>query len=113
VAPKIMGIGPVPATEVALAKPGYGSSTLTSSNSTKLCRASACGHARMDFGAATSTEPTCTARESHWATRSRDRRPMLATLARELHRRAARYGLETMCIGGQGLAAVFERVTST
>jgi acetyl-CoA acyltransferase len=36
---------------------------------------------------------------------------MLATLARELHRRDARYGLETMCIGGgQGLAAVFERV---
>lgn len=36
---------------------------------------------------------------------------MLATLARELNRRQARYGLETMCIGGgQGLAAVFERV---
>lgn len=39
---------------------------------------------------------------------------MLATLARELHRREARYGLETMCIGGgQGLAAVFERVACT
>jgi acetyl-CoA C-acetyltransferase len=39
---------------------------------------------------------------------------MLATLARELNRREARYGLETMCIGGgQGLAAVFERVAST
>lgn len=38
---------------------------------------------------------------------------MLATLSRELHRRDARYGLETMCIGGgQGLAAVFERVTA-
>ncbi|WP_341926052.1 hypothetical protein [Nocardioides psychrotolerans] len=36
---------------------------------------------------------------------------ILATLARELHRREARYGLETMCIGGgQGLAAIFERV---
>ena len=36
---------------------------------------------------------------------------ILATLAREMHRRQARYGLETMCIGGgQGLAAVFERV---
>jgi acetyl-CoA C-acetyltransferase len=36
---------------------------------------------------------------------------MLATLARELHLREARYGLETMCIGGgQGLAAVFERI---
>jgi acetyl-CoA C-acetyltransferase len=35
---------------------------------------------------------------------------ILANLMRELHRRDARYGLETMCIGGgQGLAAVFEK----
>jgi acetyl-CoA C-acetyltransferase len=35
---------------------------------------------------------------------------ILATLLREMQRRTARYGLETMCIGGgQGLAAVFER----
>jgi acetyl-CoA C-acetyltransferase len=38
---------------------------------------------------------------------------ILATLLRELNRREARYGLETMCIGGgQGLAAIFERVPS-
>lgn len=37
---------------------------------------------------------------------------ILATLTREMARRDARYGLETMCIGGgQGLAAVFECVT--
>jgi acetyl-CoA C-acetyltransferase len=36
---------------------------------------------------------------------------ILATLLRELDRRQARYGLETMCIGGgQGLAALFERL---
>jgi acetyl-CoA C-acetyltransferase len=36
---------------------------------------------------------------------------ILATLLHEMDRRQARYGLETMCIGGgQGLAAVFERV---
>ena len=36
---------------------------------------------------------------------------ILATLLREMDRRDARYGLETMCIGGgQGLAALFERV---
>ena len=36
---------------------------------------------------------------------------ILATLTREMARRDARYGLETMCIGGgQGLAALFERV---
>ena len=35
---------------------------------------------------------------------------ILATAARHLHRTDARYLLETMCIGGgQGLAAVFER----
>ena len=38
---------------------------------------------------------------------------ILATLLHELRRRDARFGLETMCIGGgQGLAAVFERVVA-
>ena len=37
---------------------------------------------------------------------------ILATMLREMERREARYGLETMCIGGgQGLAAVFERLS--
>ena len=37
---------------------------------------------------------------------------ILTTMLRELDRRQARYGLETMCIGGgQGLAAVFERAS--
>ncbi|HUG21843.1 acetyl-CoA C-acetyltransferase [Piscinibacter sp.] len=36
---------------------------------------------------------------------------IMCTLLHELSRRRGRYGLETMCIGGgQGLAAVFERV---
>jgi len=36
---------------------------------------------------------------------------IMATLANEMQRRGARYGLETMCIGGgQGIAAVVERV---
>jgi len=35
---------------------------------------------------------------------------ILATMLNEMKRRDAKYGLETMCIGGgQGLAAVFER----
>ena len=35
---------------------------------------------------------------------------ILADMAHEMRRRGARYGLETMCIGGgQGMAAVFER----
>jgi acetyl-CoA C-acetyltransferase len=36
---------------------------------------------------------------------------ILTTMVREMQRREVRYGLETMCIGGgQGLAAVFERI---
>jgi acetyl-CoA C-acetyltransferase len=36
---------------------------------------------------------------------------ILTTLLRELRRRGARYGLETMCIGGgQGMSAVFENL---
>jgi acetyl-CoA C-acetyltransferase len=36
---------------------------------------------------------------------------ILATLLREMDRREVRYGLETMCIGGgQGMAAIFERL---
>jgi acetyl-CoA C-acetyltransferase len=35
---------------------------------------------------------------------------MMTTLTHEMRRRGARYGLETMCIGGgQGMAAIFER----
>ena len=35
---------------------------------------------------------------------------MLTTLMYEMERRGARYGLETMCVGGgQGMAAIFER----
>lgn len=38
---------------------------------------------------------------------------ILANLLREMDRRDARFGMETMCIGGgQGLAAIFERVVS-
>ena len=36
---------------------------------------------------------------------------ILATLLHEMHRRDARYGLETLCIGGgQGIAAIFEKI---
>jgi acetyl-CoA C-acetyltransferase len=37
---------------------------------------------------------------------------ILANLLREMNRRAVTYGMETMCIGGgQGIAAIFERVS--
>ena len=116
VAPNIMGIGPVPATEVALAKAGLRLSDID----------------LIELNEAFAAQALAVMREWKFGVGDHDRTNvhgsgislghpvgatggrMLATLARELNRREARYGLETMCIGGgQGLAAVFERVAST
>ncbi|NVN53824.1 acetyl-CoA C-acetyltransferase [Mycolicibacterium hippocampi] len=113
VAPEVMGIGPVPATEVALAKSGLtlADMDLIELNEAFAAQALACMR-EWNFGP-TDLERTnvhgsgISLGHPVGATGGR----MLATLARELHRRGGRYGLETMCIGGgQGLAAVFERV---
>jgi acetyl-CoA C-acetyltransferase len=115
VAPKIMGIGPVPATEAALTKAGL---TLADIDLIELNEAFA-AQALAVMREWKFTDADLERTNVHGsgislghpvgATGGR----MLATLARELHRRDARYGLETMCIGGgQGLAAVFERVAS-
>ena len=113
VAPNIMGIGPVPATEVALAKAGL---TLADIDLIELNEAFAAQAlavlAEWKFSAADRERINVhgsgiSLGHPVGATGGR----MLATLARELGRRGARYGLETMCIGGgQGLAAIFERV---
>ena len=113
VAPNIMGIGPVPATDVALGKAGLQLNDID----------------LIELNEAFAAQALAVMREWNFAAADRDRTNvhgsgislghpigatggrMLATLARELNRRQARYGLETMCIGGgQGLAAVFERV---
>ncbi|HET9565486.1 MAG TPA: acetyl-CoA C-acetyltransferase, partial [Mycobacterium sp.] len=115
VAPNIMGIGPVPATDVALAKAGLALKDID----------------LIELNEAFAAQALAVMREWGFTGADRDRTNvhgsgislghpvgatggrMLATLARELNRRDARYGLETMCIGGgQGLAAVFERVGS-
>ncbi|WP_372517136.1 acetyl-CoA C-acetyltransferase [Mycolicibacterium frederiksbergense] len=114
VAPSIMGIGPVPATAVALAKADLQLSDIDLIELNEAFAAQALAVMReWKFGAA--DQERTNVRGSGislghpvGATGGR----MLATLARELTRRQARYGLETMCIGGgQGLAAVFERVS--
>jgi len=116
VAPHIMGIGPVPATEAALAKAGLRLSDVDLIELNEAFAAQALAVMReWKFGAADHDRTNVhgsgiSLGHPVGATGGR----MLATLARELHRRRARYGLETMCIGGgQGLAAVFERVAST
>jgi acetyl-CoA C-acetyltransferase len=116
VAPNIMGIGPVPATEVALAKAGLQLSDIDLIELNEAFAAQALAVMReWDFGAADHDRTNVhgsgiSLGHPVGATGGR----MLASLARELSRREARYGLETMCIGGgQGLAAVFERVATT
>jgi acetyl-CoA C-acetyltransferase len=113
VAPNIMGIGPVPATEAALAKAGLRLSDIDLIELNEAFAAQALAVMReWNFGAADHDRTNVhgsgiSLGHPVGATGGR----MLATLARELNRRQARYGLETMCIGGgQGLAAVFERV---
>jgi acetyl-CoA C-acetyltransferase len=116
VAPNIMGIGPVPATEVALGKAGLQLSDVDVIELNEAFAAQALAVMReWNFGSADHDRTNVhgsgiSLGHPVGATGGR----MLASLARQLNRREARYGLETMCIGGgQGLAAVFERVGST
>ena len=113
VAPNIMGIGPVPATAAALGKAGLALADIDLIELNEAFAAQALAVMR-EWGF-TEADRERTNRHGSGislghpvgATGGR----MLATLARELDRRQARYGLQTMCIGGgQGLAAVFERV---
>ncbi|MBY0442335.1 MAG: acetyl-CoA C-acetyltransferase [Mycobacteriaceae bacterium] len=113
VAPNVMGIGPVPATDVALAKAGLRLNDIDVIELNEAFAAQALAVMREWRFAATDRQRTnvhgsgISLGHPVGATGAR----MLATLARELVRREARYGLETMCIGGgQGLAAIFERV---
>ncbi|VEG53163.1 acetyl-CoA acetyltransferase [Mycolicibacterium aurum] len=115
VAPHVMGIGPVPATESALAKAGLSLADIDLIELNEAFAAQALACMREWRFTATDLERTnvhgsgISLGHPVGATGGR----MLATLARELDRRNARYGLETMCIGGgQGLAAVFERVSA-
>lgn len=113
VAPKVMGIGPVPATEVALAKADLQLSDIDLIELNEAFAAQALAvmkewkFGEADFERTNVRGSGISLGHPVGATGGR----MLATLARELDRREARYGLETMCIGGgQGLAAIFERV---
>jgi acetyl-CoA C-acetyltransferase len=113
VAPNVMGIGPVPATEVALSKAGLALADIDVIELNEAFAAQALAVMREWKYTPTDLDRTNVAGSGislgHPVGATGGR--MLATLARELHRREARYGLETMCIGGgQGLAAVFERV---
>src|SRR5688500_6433759 len=113
VAPATMGIGPVPAVARALdaADLALKDIDLIELNEAFAAQVLACTR-EWSFGAADFERMNVNGSgislgHPVGATGGR----ILATLTREMARRDARYGLETMCIGGgQGLAAVVERV---
>ncbi|WP_199431696.1 acetyl-CoA C-acetyltransferase [Qaidamihabitans albus] len=113
VPPRTMGIGPVPATAKALARAGLAlkDMDLIELNEAFAAQVLACTRewklSDDDFDRLNVNGSGISLGHPVGATGAR----ILTTLAREMRRRDARYGLETMCIGGgQGLAAVFERV---
>jgi acetyl-CoA C-acetyltransferase len=114
VAPNLMGIGPVPASAKALARAGLrmADMDLIELNEAFAAQALACtrewNFGSEDFARVNVNGSGISLGHPVAATGGR----IMATLLREMERRQVRYGLETMCIGGgQGLAAIFERVT--
>jgi acetyl-CoA C-acetyltransferase len=113
VEPARMGIGPVPASELALARAGLTMSDMDLIELNEAFAAQALAVTRAwGFGEADHERLNVNGSgislgHPVGATGAR----IMATLVHELHRREQRYGLETMCIGGgQGIAAVVERI---
>ena len=108
--PKIMGIGPVPASKAALARAGLTVADIDVIEANEAFAAQACAVSReLGFDPARVNPNGSGIALGH---------PVGATGAiitvkalYELQRIQGRYALVTMCIGGgQGIAAVFERI---
>ncbi|MNY02224.1 Beta-ketothiolase BktB [compost metagenome] len=109
--PSRMGIGPVPATAKLLARTGLSLADMDLIEVNEAFAAQALAVLRAwgldDFSRVNVNGSGISLGHPIGATGVR----IMTTLLHEMRRRDARYGLETMCIGGgQGLAAVFERV---
>jgi len=109
VEPKLMGLGPIPATAKALARAGITAADLDliELNEAFAAQAIPCvreigvdpARVNVNGGAIAIGHPL-------GASGAR----LVTTLVHELARRGARYGLASMCIGvGQGISAIFER----
>ena len=110
VEPELMGLGPIPATRLALQRAGLKVADLDVIEANEAFAAQACAVAReLDFDPAKVNPNGSGISLGH---------PVGATGAiivtkaiHELHRTQGRFALVTMCIGGgQGIAAIFERV---
>ncbi len=113
VEPARMGIGPVPSTAKALDRAGlkFSQLDLIELNEAFAAQVLACTREwqfkAADFERMNVNGSGISLGHPVGATGGR----ILATLLPEMERRGARYGLETMCIGGgQGIAAIFERL---
>jgi len=113
VEPERMGIGPVPATQKVLQRAGLALKDidLIELNEAFAAQVLACTQALEfqpgDYERLNVNGSGISLGHPVGATGGR----ILATMLRELQRRQGRYALETMCIGGgQGIAALFERV---
>src|SRR6185312_14392094 len=110
VSPEVMGLGPIPATRLALARAGLtiDEIDLIELNEAFASQAIACvrelgadpARVNVNGGAIALGHPLGSSGAR-----------IVTTLVHELRRRNARYGLATMCIGvGQGIAMIVERV---
>jgi acetyl-CoA C-acetyltransferase len=111
--PATMGIGPVPAVEKLFQRTGldWDRIDLVELNEAFACQVLAVlkGWNWNDDGRLNVNGSGISLGHPIGATGGR----ILATLLHEMRRRNARYGLETMCIGGgQGIAAIFENARS-
>jgi acetyl-CoA C-acetyltransferase len=110
VEPAYMGIGPVPATRLALQRSGLSINDLDVIESNEAFAAQACAVTQelgLDPAKVNPNGSGISLGHPIGATGA-----VIATKAiHELHRTGGRYALATMCIGGgQGIAAIFERV---
>ena len=111
VEPRIMGIGPVPASEIALAKAGLQLDDIDviELNEAFAAQSLACTRAMGLDDRDERINPNGGAIALGHPLGMTGARIALAA-ARELHRRNGRYALVTMCIGvGQGYALILER----
>ncbi len=108
--PSLMGIGPVPATRIALERAGLTIKDIDVVESNEAFAAQACAVAReLEFDAAKVNPNGSGIALGHpiGATGA----IILTKLIYELRRIGGRYGLVTMCIGGgQGIAAIIENI---